>query len=378
MSLQLKESKYLNLIDLVLAAGRVPLLLGAPGTAKSSYLQETARRLNLLYIDVRLAGMDQTDIAGIPNFVDVFDSKGKLIGKRTAYIPNSIFPLVGMGDEERLLKWNEDGTPKLDAKGKQEQYEGFLINLEEFTSASEEVRAACYQLILDRQVGQHKLLPNVHLVACGNRATDGAIASSIGTALQSRVTTIEVQTEMGPWMYWASKNGIHPNILDYLAWRPEFLNNFDPNTDDLTFACQRTWEMLSDIMHAEGSYSEAVHELALGTVGKVAVEFKQFISYYAKLPDIKKILADPKNADMPTEPGHVYALAGVMASNIGEAAKAKDSATVSKLMEYVERMPQEMQTVSMASALRSVKATHSQPTILKWIGTNSASINAVL
>lgn len=233
------KNPYMDLIGLALAANQTPFLLGKPGLGKSSYLQQTAKANNLLYIDVRLTGMDQTDIMGIPNFVDVMDPQGKVIGKRTSYIPNDLFPLKGMDDRKRLLKWNEDGTPKLDGKGNQEQYDGWLINLEEFTSATEEVQAACYQLILDRQVGQYKLEDDVFLVACGNGANDGAIAGKLGTALKSRVITVEVHVDHKSWMAWAAKAGIHQYVLDYLSWKPDLLHAFDPNTDDLSFPCPR-------------------------------------------------------------------------------------------------------------------------------------------
>lgn len=287
-----------------------------------------------------------------------------------------MFPLQGMGDEKRLLKWNKDGSPKIDpATNKQDYYDGFLICLDELTSADEAVQAASYQLILDRQVGQHKLLDNVVLVACGNKATDGAIAGKLGTALQSRVITVEVAVHHKSWMAWASKAGINQMILDYLAWKPNFLHDFDPNVDQLTFPCPRTWEKLSNIMNLEGSYTDDVHTLALGTIGKVAAEFKAFVAYYAKLPDIKKILADPVNADLPTEVGQVYALTGVISQAMVEEV---GTTKIGPLVTYLERMEPEMQTVAMASALRKTKKLISDKAVSNWISVNKSRITAAL
>lgn len=376
MSIQLPSNinPYVNLISLALESGEVPFLLGSPGVGKSSYAMQVAKDFNLLLIDVRLAGMDQTDIMGIPNFIDVVVG-GKVVGKRTAYIPNDIFPLKNMGDESRLAKLNDDGSPKLDKKGNPEYYDGFLILLDELTSADESVQAATYQLILDRQVGQHKLMDNVYLIACGNKASDGAIAGKLGTALQSRVVTIEVEVDHKAWMTWAAKAGINQHILSYLTWKPEFLHDFDPNVDQNSFPCPRTWEKLSNLINTEGSYTDAVHTLAMGTIGKVAAEFKSFMAYYSQLPDIKKILADPKNADMPTQIGQVYALTGVvsqaMTDNIG-------TPKVAALVEYMERMEPEMQTVCMVSTLRRTRKLISDPSVNKWINNNTARITAAL
>lgn len=376
MTVQVTNNPYVNLVDIAINAGETPFLLGSPGIGKSAFMREVARMNNLLFIDVRLAGMDQTDIGGIPNFIDVTDASGNVVGKRTSYIPNDMFPLKGMGDEKRLLKWNKDGSAKIDpGTGKQDFYDGFLICLDELTSADEAVQAASYQLILDRQVGQHKLLDNVVLVACGNKATDGAIAGKLGTALQSRVITVEVAVHHKSWMAWASKVGINQMILDYLAWKPNFLHDFDPNVDQLTFPCPRTWEKLSNIMNLEGSYTDDVHTLALGTIGKVAAEFKAFVAYYAKLPDIKKILADPSKADLPTEVGQVYALTGVISQAMVEEV---GTTKIGPLVTYLERMEPEMQTVAMASALRKTKKLISDKAVSNWISVNKSRITAAL
>lgn len=113
----------------------------------------------------------------------------------------------------------------------------------------------------------------------------------------------------------------------------------------------------------------------MGTIGKVAAEFKSFMAYYSQLPDIKKILADPKNADMPTQIGQVYALTGVvsqaMTDNIG-------TPKVAALVEYMERMEPEMQTVCMVSTLRRTRKLISDPSVNKWINNNTARITAAL
>lgn len=365
---------YIDLVDLAINAGEVPFLLGSPGIGKSSFIREVAKMNNLLFIDVRLAGMDQTDIVGIPNFVDVHDDSGNIVGKRTSYIPNDIFPLQGLGDEKRLVKHDKNGKVITDANGKPEMYDGFLICLDELTSADEAVQAAAYQLILDRQVGQYKLLDNVAMVACGNRATDGAIAGKLGTALKSRVLTVEVECHYKSWIDWATKEGFSPYILDYLSWRPEMLHSFDPKTAENAFPCPRTWEKLNNLIKAEGDYNESVHTLAKGTIGSVSTEFKNFISYYALLPKIQDIIKNPKSADMPTDAGQVYALTGVLQQAFID--NTKDTAKVAALTEYMERMEPELQVVTMIKTLRKDKSVAITPSIQKWMTTNASRIRA--
>ena len=282
-----------------------------------------------------------------------------------------------MAPQEDLIKRDSKGNVLYEADGKTPQrYSGWLVNLEEFTSADDAVQSACYQLILDRAVGKYKLHDNVYLVACGNGADDGAIASKVGTAIKSRVTTVMVEVEYKAWMAWAAKNNINQYIIDYLSWRPENLHKFDPNSNDINFPCPRTWTMLSNIIETEGSYTDEVHTLSLGTIGKTATEFKNFTTYYAKLPKIADILKNPTKADVPTDVGQLYALSGVMAQAILE--DVKDSKRIGALMDYIERTPKENQTITMSNAIRKNRRVVFDPRISDWAEDNAALIAASL
>lgn len=371
-------SKYPRLIDMTLDAGLVPLLLGKPGVGKSSYLQQAAGTNNLKYVDVRLTGKEAADIGGLPDFIDITDSNGVVTGRKTTFTPTDLFPLKGVTSQDELIKRDEHGNVLYEKNSKEPQrYDGWLVNLEEFTSADDAVQAACYQLILDRMVGTYELHDNVWLTACGNGANDGAIASKVGTAIKSRVVTIMVDIDLKGWKTWAYKNKVSQFILDYIEWRPDMIHKFDPRSDDVNFACPRTWKMLSDLMVANGNnYDADLHELASGTIGKLASEFKQFISYYAKLPSIANILKSPKTADVPTDAGELYAMCGVMAQALAD--NYNDVAKLGDFMEYIERMPKEHQTVTIVNASRKKRLVSSKAPITKWTIANAALVSAAL
>lgn len=368
------KSIYADLIDLAISANVVPMLIGEPGIGKSAFLQQAAASNNFKYVDIRLTGKEAADIGGLPDFVNITDNKGDVTGRMTTFTPTDLFPLKGITSQDALIKRDIHGNILREKDGKTpKRYDGWLVNLEEFTSADDSVQSACYQILLDRIIGKYELHDNVYLVACGNGENDGAIASKIGTAIKSRVTTIKVKCEYKPWITWAHANNIHPHITDYLSWRPELLHKFDPQSDDLNFPCPRTWEMLSNIIEAEGSYSQAVHHLALGTIGKTASEFKNFIAYYASLPKISDILKNPAKADMPTDVGQLYALSGVMAQALCD--NVTNNSQMTDLMKYIERMPLENQTVTIKNGVARNRKVVFNSTVNTWCTNNAAVLS---
>jgi len=196
----------------------VPFLSGSPGIGKSDIFKQIAAKYKLKLIDIRLSQCDPTDLSGFPMHN----------GKKASYMPMDMFPL------------ENDPVP--------DGYEGWLILLDELPSAALAVQAASYKFMLDRMVGQHLLHPKAVIGAAGNLMTDGAIVNRMGTAMQSRLVHYTLTVNWELWSLWASSNKLATEVISYINHRPANLHVFDPNHNDRTFACPRTWEYASRVM----------------------------------------------------------------------------------------------------------------------------------
>ena len=126
-----------------------PLMLwGAPGVGKSTAIRELAKKLDIGFIDVRLAQREPVDMRGLP-------------------VPD--------GEQVRWLvssEWPRDPESK-----------GIII-FDELTAADKTLQVAAYEFILDRRLGDlYKVPKNWYIVAAGNRTEDRAVACSMSSAL---------------------------------------------------------------------------------------------------------------------------------------------------------------------------------------------------
>jgi hypothetical protein len=202
-AVELEES----IVDII-KAGLVAMVESSPGLGKSAITAKIAKMFNLVLIDMRLSQLDPTDLIGFPSHN----------GVRMGYAPPEHFPLEGL-----------DNIPAGKA--------GWLLFLDEFSSASLSVQAAAYKLVLDRMVGKYHLHKNVAIVCAGNKATDGAIVNRMSTAMQSRLIHLELDVDVKPWLAWASENLIDYRVVSYIESHPDHLHQFDPAHNDKTFAC---------------------------------------------------------------------------------------------------------------------------------------------
>lgn len=208
-TMQVKISQAIPMLASFIRAKLVPMLVGSPGCGKSQIIYKIAQDYNLKVIDLRLAQCDPTDLAGFPT----------VNGKKADYLPMAHFPIEG------------DEIPK--------GYSGWLLFLDEMTSAPPAIQSAAYKLILDRMVGSHHLHKNVAIVGAGNLETDNAIVQPMSTALQSRLAHMELVVDPQEWTNWAAENGIDHRISDYIKFKPGQLFTFSPDHTDKTYACPR-------------------------------------------------------------------------------------------------------------------------------------------
>lgn len=284
-------------------ANLVPFIQSSPGCGKSSIIKQIAKDYSLKLIDIRLSTCAPEDLQGLPRFIN----------NRAQFCPFDIFPLEG------------DPIPQ--------GYEGFLIFLDEFNSAPRSVQAAAYRLILDREVGQYKLHPQCWLVAAGNLSTDKAITNNLSTAMQSRLVHIEMSVSLEDWMTdVALKENYDERIIAFINMYPHKLMDFDPERDEQTFACPRTWSFVNALIKGKKDITYLT-PLLKGTISQgIAIEFTSFVNVYKSLVSLEDILKDPFNTEVPEDLASKWALITSLSQKANKANLEKISIYLDKFM----------------------------------------------
>lgn len=246
-------------------------------------------------------------------------------------------------------------------------YKGWLLFLDEFTSASKAVQAAAYKLVLDRMVGQHNLHKNVAIVCAGNKDSDGAIVEEMSTALQSRLVHMELVVDTKEWLTWANTNDIDFRITSFMEFQPHMLYTFRPDHTDKTYASPRTWEFANRIIKANNgeAVGEDVYNLLAGTISHgVTAEFSTFCKIFQDLPKIADIIAEPEKINVPSEPSILFAITGSLSGHVS-------NDNINQLVKYVVRLPIEFQVVCLRSMIARDKAIMSTPAVQTWMTKNA-------
>jgi hypothetical protein len=189
-----------TLWSLIKSRGAVPILMGAPGTGKSAIANGLTEKLDLQYIDLRLATLDETDLGIFPSKEIYTDEDGV-----THKYVEHLYPHWAVLANQRPT----------------------LIHFEEINRTTNAKRNACLQILNEKTMGYNfKFNDNVFFIASGNLGKeDGTEVDELENAILNRFVVVKHELSIDQWVKeFARKNGIHEDIINFLLERTEFFN----------------------------------------------------------------------------------------------------------------------------------------------------------
>lgn len=210
-------------------------------------------------------------------------------------LPVAIFEGPGTDDIDVKGYVFPDKENKTSYYGKSALYPDFdkgILLIDELASARPEVMVALHSLFGDRRLGPHKLPEGVVPMATGNRVQDRAGARRLLTALEDRLTVIEVISDAKIWLEdYAIKNNLHPLITSFFKHSANhmYLDTFDSAKPGEEFATPRSWDILSKYLY-EIDKEENIPENILMALFETKIGYtaaSAFITWYRYKPYLK-------------------------------------------------------------------------------------------
>ena len=291
-----------------------PLLIhSSPCIGKSSIVKEVAKTLGIQLVDVRLAEMESVDIRGLPS-VEKNDNN------------------------EGIMRWNAPDCWPRDPKSKG------IIFLDEITSCDKSCQVAAYELILDRKIGDFYKVPDGwYIVSAGNLTTDRAVATSMSSALANRFLHIELKEDPDQWIKWGTMNKVHPSVLGFIRYRPEFLFSMENENLERGWPSPRSWERVSHMVKIYGNNEPILRKMVYGLVGPAkGLEFMEFFKLNEQFENVLDMMYGKIPVKIPTKNDQRYAMCSTLIYQVWRGENTKDeNARIGGFYNIVKELPPE-------------------------------------
>lgn len=257
-SLTLKEHKYLSIMW---PKYGVLFLTSKPGVAKSAIGKSIANKMGFKYIDLRLSMMDETDMGLYPclSEVEVDDENGV---------------------EKKYIKCLDFAVPRWAVDSNKQPT---IIHFEELNRASQQVRNAALQILLERCIGMDFIFnDNVLMMSSGNLGDeDGTDVEEFDAALNNRLIHVDHSLGVEDWIKDFANKECHSTIVSFIRAYPEHLYKNSDNKK--AYSTPRSWTMISKFitmnfgMNATPrEFLPSLREVAHGYVGGSAMKYLQY------------------------------------------------------------------------------------------------------
>ena len=221
-----------------------------------------------VYVDLRLTQMDPTDLKGLPDL-----NADTVIWKPNLYV-------------KALM--NNPGT----------------LFIDEFNLAPASLQATCYQVLLDREIGEVPLHKEVVIFAAGNLAEDRAATFEIPKPIRTRAGIYELTVpDFDAMMKYAERGTMDPRVMTFLhKFQNRIFFESDKFDDVIT---PRGWEFVSELIKNVDDLSH-IRLISAGVLGEaVSLEFSKFLHVKDKIPSPADIIS--KKAELPKDIDLLYA-----------------------------------------------------------------------
>ena len=295
------------------------LLWGPPGVGKSSVVRAVCAELGIGFIDIRLSQREPVDLRGLP-------------------VPR-----------EDRVEW------LLSSEWPRDPDSAGILLFDEITAVDRSLQVAAYELLLDRRLGDLYRVPDRwYLCAAGNREEDGAAALGLSSALANRFCHLEVGAELTPWLRWAQEQGLHPDVIGFLRYRPDCFLDL---SGDLQrgWPSPRSWERVAQqltIAEQTGLGEGALMRVIEGLVGAgAAAELAAFRSWSGALTDAEAILRGEARLTVPERADQCYALCAALVYHLWRGPEAERERRLDRFLEVTTALGSDFATMALIDAV---------------------------
>jgi hypothetical protein len=175
----------------------------------------------------------------------------------------------------------------------------------------------------------------------------------MSSALANRFLHVELDVDPKLWVKWGIMHDVHPAVLGFINYRPEFLFSMENENLERGWPSPRSWERVSNMVKIYGGNETILRKMVYGLVGPAkGLEFMEFFKLNAKFENVLDMMYGKVPVKIPEKNDQRYALCSTL---IYQVWRGKDKDDEYKRLEgfykIIQELPPEFLMMSIQGAM---------------------------
>jgi hypothetical protein len=239
-------------------------LLGAPGIGKTAIVSQVASELGIGLVSYSMTHHTRQSALGLPLIVErTFGDEQFEISEYTmSEIIASVYDFM----EQTGL-----------ARG--------ILFLDEINCVSETLYPSMLQFLQFKTFGRYQVPSGWIIVCAGNPPEYNRSVYEFDVVTLDRLRKIEIEPDLGAWMDYALRTGVHPAVISYLEVKPDQFYAMETTPSGKTFVTARGWDDLSRMIKLFEMKGKRVDRALIGQFlqhDEIAERFAQYYALFSK------------------------------------------------------------------------------------------------
>lgn len=235
-----------------------------------------------------------------------------------------------------------------------------LLTIDEFADATPGMQNLGRRIMWTREVNGLRISPTTFIVCMSNRTTDKSGAGRVSGKVKNAVSQYTMVSNLDDWTDWALDANIDPVLIQFLRFKPDLLDKYDPDAD--CSPTPRQWDLVNCVpntLPADLFFADVASKVGEGP----AAEYTAFRKIFASLISPEEVVMNPTTVRVPTDLSAQYAIVGSL-SNFSNANNVERIAT------FMSRLPTDFEVMFWQDTIKRSPMLKTSKAFVKWATAN--------
>lgn len=235
-----------------------------------------------------------------------------------------------------------------------------LLIMDEYADATPSMQNLGRRLLWTGEVNGLRTSRTTFKICMSNRTTDKSGAGRVSGKVKNAVSQFTMVSNLDDWTDWALGANLDPVLIQFLRFKPDLLDKYDPDAD--CSPTPRQWDLVNSVPTALPNdlfFADVASKVGEGP----AAEYTAFRKIFASLISPEEVVMNPTGVRIPSDLSAQFAI-------VGSLSNFTNTGNVERVATFMSRMPTDFEVMYWMDTIKRAPVVKTSKAFINWATRN--------